>query len=163
MELTIAFIFVAPLIGMVSAYALMVAVYWLFRHSSPAKMDFYFRKFQLLSAASFSLSHGSNDAQKTMGIITGVLVASRFQKNFDIPMWVILAARTAIGLGTLSGGWRIVRTMGDAPDAPQTAQRILRRNRRGGRRAAGHPAWACRFPPPTPSPARSPAWAAFSG
>ncbi|MGD0048602.1 MAG: inorganic phosphate transporter [Bryobacteraceae bacterium] len=111
-SLTIVFIFVAPLIGMVSAYALMVGVYWLFRRTTPSKMDFYFRKFQLVSAASFSLSHGSNDAQKTMGVVTGVLVASGFQKNFDIPVWVILAAGTAIGLGTLSGGWRIVRTMG---------------------------------------------------
>ncbi len=75
-------------------------------------MDIYFRKFQLVSAASFSLSHGSNDAQKTMGVVTGVLVVSGFQKNFDMPVWVILAAGTAIGLGTLSGGWRIVRTMG---------------------------------------------------
>ncbi|HEY9141839.1 MAG TPA: inorganic phosphate transporter [Bryobacteraceae bacterium] len=111
-SLTIVFILAAPLIGMVSAYCLMIAVYWLFRRATPSKMDFYFRKLQLLSAASFSLSHGSNDAQKTMGVITGVLVASGFQKNFDIPVWVILAAGTAIGLGTLSGGWRIVRTMG---------------------------------------------------
>jgi inorganic phosphate transporter, PiT family len=110
--LTIVFIFAAPLIGMISAYALMVAVYWLFRNFSPSKMDKYFRKLQLLSAASFSLSHGANDAQKTMGIITGVLVASGFQKSFEIPFWVIVAAGAAIGLGTLSGGWRIVHTMG---------------------------------------------------
>ena len=103
-SLTIVFIFAAPLIGMISAYALMIAVYWLFRRATPSKMDFYFRKLQLLSAASFSLSHGSNDAQKTMGIITGVLVASGFQKDFKVPVWVILAAGTAIGLGTLSGG-----------------------------------------------------------
>ncbi len=111
-SLTIVFILAAPLIGLVSAYLLMIAVYWLFRHSTPSKMDLYFRKFQLISAAAFSLSHGSNDAQKTMGIITGVLVASGFQKNFDIHIWVILAAHAAIALGTLSGGWRIVRTMG---------------------------------------------------
>jgi PiT family inorganic phosphate transporter len=110
--LTIAFIFTAPMIGLVSAYALMVLVYWLFRKSSPAKMDKYFRKLQLLSAAAFSLSHGSNDAQKTMGLITGVLVASKFQKNFDVHVWVILSAHAAIALGTLSGGWRIVHTMG---------------------------------------------------
>jgi len=109
---TIVFIFAAPLIGLVSAYTLMIVVYWLFRHSSPLKMDFYFRKLQLLSAASFSLSHGANDAQKTMGIITGVLVAAKFQKTFDIHLWVILSAHAAIALGTLSGGWRIVRTMG---------------------------------------------------
>ncbi|MGA2274799.1 MAG: inorganic phosphate transporter [Bryobacteraceae bacterium] len=111
-SLTIVFILAAPLIGMVSAYLLMIAVYWLFRRSTPSKMDFYFRKFQLVSAAAFSLSHGSNDAQKTMGIVTGVLVASGFQKTFEIHLWVILAAHAAIALGTLSGGWRIVRTMG---------------------------------------------------
>jgi inorganic phosphate transporter, PiT family len=110
--LTILFIFAAPLIGMISAYLLMIAVYWLFRRSTPSKMDFYFRKLQLVSAAAFSLSHGSNDAQKTMGIITGLLVASGFQKNFEIHIWVVLSAHAAIALGTLSGGWRIVRTMG---------------------------------------------------
>ncbi len=110
--LTILFIFCAPLIGLISAYALMVAVYWLFRKSSPARMDVYFRRLQLVSAALFSLSHGSNDAQKTMGIITGVLITSGFQKTFEIHTWVILAAGAAIGLGTLSGGWRIVRTVG---------------------------------------------------
>ncbi len=109
---TILFIFAAPLIGLVSAYVLMVLVYWLFRNSSPSKMDFYFRKLQLLSAAAFSLSHGANDAQKTMGIITAVLVASGFQKTFQVHIWVILAAHAAIALGTLSGGWRIVHTMG---------------------------------------------------
>jgi PiT family inorganic phosphate transporter len=109
---TLLFIFAAPLIGLISAYALMVAVYWLFRNSSPSKMDFYFRKLQLLSAAAFSLSHGANDAQKTMGIITGVLVVSGFQKTFQVHIWVILAAHAAIALGTLSGGWRIVHTMG---------------------------------------------------
>jgi len=111
-SLTVTFIFLAPLIGLVSAYALMIAVYWLFRKSSPSKMDYYFRKLQLLSAASFSLSHGANDAQKTMGIITGVLVTSGFQKTFDVHIWVIMAAYSAIALGTLSGGWRIVHTMG---------------------------------------------------
>jgi PiT family inorganic phosphate transporter len=102
----------APLIGMMSAYLLMIAVYWLFRKSSPSKMDFYFRKMQLLSAGAFSLAHGANDAQKTMGIITGVLVTAGFQSTFVVHTWVILAAHAAIGLGTLSGGWRIVRTMG---------------------------------------------------
>jgi PiT family inorganic phosphate transporter len=110
--LTLTFIFAAPLIGLVSAYFLMIAVYWLFRDSSPSKMDKWFRKLQLLSAATFSLSHGANDAQKTMGIITGVLVASGFQKGFEIHLWVILAAHAAIAMGTLSGGWRIVHTMG---------------------------------------------------
>jgi PiT family inorganic phosphate transporter len=111
---TLLFILLAPMIGMVSAYALMVLVHWLFRASSPSKMDKYFRKLQLLSAAAFSLSHGSNDAQKTMGLITGVLVTSGYVSNqrFEVPLWVILAAHAAIALGTLSGGWRIVHTMG---------------------------------------------------
>jgi PiT family inorganic phosphate transporter len=102
----------APLIGMVSAYSLMVLVYWLFRRSTPYRMDRYFRKLQLVSAAGFSLAHGGNDAQKTMGIITGVLVASGYQTGFHVPLWVILAAHASIALGTLSGGWRIVHTMG---------------------------------------------------
>jgi len=110
--LTLTFIFLAPLIGLVAAYLLMVLVHWLFRKSSPARMDFYFRKFQLLSAAAFSLSHGTNDAQKTMGIITSLLVTSGFQKTFHVQVWVILSAHAAIALGTLSGGWRIVHTMG---------------------------------------------------
>jgi PiT family inorganic phosphate transporter len=102
----------APLIGMMAAFFLMIAVYWLFRNSSPARMDKYFRKLQLLSAAAFSLSHGSNDAQKTMGIVTGVLFTAGYLKVFEVPIWVLMAAHTAIALGTLSGGWRIVRTMG---------------------------------------------------
>jgi len=111
-SITILFIVAAPLIGLASAYVLMMVVYWLFRRATPSKMDFYFRRLQYFSAASLSLSHGSNDAQKTMGIITGVLVASGFQKTFEIPLWVVLAAGAAIALGTLSGGWRIVHTMG---------------------------------------------------
>jgi PiT family inorganic phosphate transporter len=110
--LTIAFIFLAPMIGLISAYLLMIAVYWIFQKTSPARMDAYFRKLQLLSAAAFSLSHGSNDAQKTAGLITGVLFASRMIPAFEIPNWVLMASYSAIALGTLSGGWRIVRTMG---------------------------------------------------
>ena len=110
--LTLAFIFLAPMIGFISAYLLMIAVYWLFQNASPSKMDTYFRKLQLISAAAFSLSHGSNDAQKTAGLITGVLFTSRLIPSFDIPKWVLLASYTAIAAGTLSGGWRIVRTMG---------------------------------------------------
>jgi PiT family inorganic phosphate transporter len=110
--LTLKMIVGAPLIGMVSAYTLMILVYWLFRNSTPSRMDRYFRKLQLLSAAAFSLAHGGNDAQKTMGIITGVLVASGYQTGVEVPLWVILAAHASIALGTLSGGWRIVHTMG---------------------------------------------------
>jgi PiT family inorganic phosphate transporter len=75
-------------------------------------MDVYFRKLQLVSAAIYSYAHGTNDAQKTMGIITGLLVAAGYQKTFHVPVWVILSAHAAIALGTLTGGWRIVHTMG---------------------------------------------------
>ena len=109
---TVAFIFIAPMIGMAIAYLLMVAVYWMFRNTSPLKMDRYFRRLQLISSALLSFSHGGNDAQKTAGIITGVLIAAGILKKFEIPHWVIFSAYTAIALGTLSGGWRIVHTMG---------------------------------------------------
>ncbi len=110
--LTVTFIFVAPMVGLISAYMLMVLVYWLFQRSSPSKMDKYFRRFQLFSAAAFSLSHGSNDAQKTAGLITGLLYAAHRIPKFEVPTWVLMAAYSAMGLGTLSGGWRIVHTIG---------------------------------------------------
>lgn len=109
---TVVFIFLAPVIGMALAYGMMIAVYWLFRNASPAKMDKYFRRLQLASSALLSFSHGGNDAQKTAGIITGVLVASGVLKTFAMPPWVIFSAYGAIALGTLSGGWRIVHTVG---------------------------------------------------
>ena len=109
---TLAFILIAPILGMVLAYTIMVIIYWLFRNSSPKRMDVYFRKLQLASAAIFSFAHGTNDAQKTMGIITGVLFTTKMIPSLNVPVWVIFAAHAAIGLGTLSGGWRIVRTMG---------------------------------------------------
>lgn len=109
---TLVFIFMAPLIGMVLAYIMMIAVYWLFRNESPLKMDRYFRVLQLGSSALLSFSHGGNDAQKTAGIVSGVLVAAGVLKTFEMPRWVIFSAYTAIALGTLAGGWRIVHTMG---------------------------------------------------
>jgi PiT family inorganic phosphate transporter len=109
---TLGFILIAPLLGLLLAYVLMITIYWMFRGSSPARMDYYFRKLQLLSAASFSYSHGANDAQKTMGIITGVLYGANMISDLNVPVWVIFAAHAAIALGTLSGGWRIVHTMG---------------------------------------------------
>lgn len=109
---TLAFILIAPILGMLLAYTIMVLIYWLFRNSSPKRMDVYFRKLQLASAAIFSFAHGTNDAQKTMGIITGVLFTTKMIPSLNVPIWVIFAAHAAIGLGTLSGGWRIVRTMG---------------------------------------------------
>jgi PiT family inorganic phosphate transporter len=109
---TLVFIVLAPLIGMFLAYVLMVAMFWAFRNADPGRMDPYFRKLQLLSSALLSFSHGANDAQKTAGIITGVLVTSGQLSKFEVPTWVIFAAYGAISLGTLSGGWRIVHTMG---------------------------------------------------
>src|SRR6202521_169772 len=109
---TIIFIFLSPLIGLTAGLALMVAINWLFRWTPPSRVDRWFRRLQLLSAAFFSLNHGANDAQKTMGIIAGVLfTAGYLGKEFYIPVWVILAAHAAIALGTLAGGWRIIHTM----------------------------------------------------
>ncbi len=110
--LTLAFIGIAPLIGLGAAFIMMIAVYWLFRKATPVHMDRWFRKLQLISAAALSFSHGTNDAQKTMGIITEVLVAAKILHEFKVPIWVILAAHAAIALGTFFGGWRIVHTMG---------------------------------------------------
>ncbi|HEX4346717.1 MAG TPA: anion permease [Vicinamibacterales bacterium] len=109
---TIIFLFISPLIGLVAGLSLMVAIYWIFRWTPPSRVDRWFRRMQLLSAAFFSLNHGANDAQKTMGIIAGVLYAAGYIQTFEIPFWVILMAHTAIGLGTLAGGWRIIHTMG---------------------------------------------------
>jgi PiT family inorganic phosphate transporter len=111
---TVLFIVLSPLIGAVLGFFIMVAVMWIFRSWSPHRVDRFFRKGQLFSAALFSLGHGGNDAQKTMGIIAGVLVASNLDRTAsnDIPLWVVLICHAAIGLGTLSGGWRIVKTMG---------------------------------------------------
>ncbi|MBV9156883.1 MAG: inorganic phosphate transporter [Acidobacteriaceae bacterium] len=109
---TLSFIVLAPLIGLVLGYLLMVAVYWIFRRYTPARLDRYFRHAQIVSASLLSCAHGTNDAQKTMGIITAVLVAGGFQRGFHVPDWVVLASAAAMGLGTLSGGWRVVRTLG---------------------------------------------------
>jgi len=109
---TLLFMVAAPVIGLVLAYIFMVSIYWLFRDSTPKKMDVYFRRLQLLSAAIYSYAHGTNDAQKTMGIITSLLVTGGYLQTFHVPVWVILSAHAAIALGTLTGGWRIVHTMG---------------------------------------------------
>jgi PiT family inorganic phosphate transporter len=111
-RLTLIFIVLAPLIGMLLAMFLMVDVYWLFRNFNPRRMDKYFRRLQLISSALLSLSHGTNDAQKTMGIITAVLVSAKLIPKFQVPLWVLMASYTVIALGTLSGGWRIIHTMG---------------------------------------------------
>jgi inorganic phosphate transporter, PiT family len=109
---TLIYIVLAPLIGMALALTITVAIFWIFQRSTPVRVDRIFRKLQLVSAALYSLGHGGNDAQKTMGIIAGVLVTAGYLKTFEIPVWVVLAAHAAIALGTLSGGWRIIHTMG---------------------------------------------------
>jgi PiT family inorganic phosphate transporter len=109
---TLLFIVLAPLIGMVLGFGLMVAYLWIFRWFPPSRVDRWFRRIQLLSAAAYSLGHGGNDAQKTMGIIAGVLYAGGYINSFRIDDWVIIMANAAIALGTLSGGWRIIHTMG---------------------------------------------------
>jgi inorganic phosphate transporter, PiT family len=107
------FIFLSPLLGLVMGFIFMSLVRWLFQNSTPAKIDKHFRRLQLLSAASYSLGHGGNDAQKTMGIIAILLFTSgMLGSEFSIPFWVILSCQAAMGLGTLLGGWRIVKTMG---------------------------------------------------
>ncbi|HEY0811628.1 MAG TPA: inorganic phosphate transporter, partial [Longimicrobiales bacterium] len=123
---TIVFIFLSPIIGMLLGFWLMIATFWIFKRAQPRKVDRLFRVLQLASSALFSLSHGANDAQKTMGIVASLLVASQalfvnqsgflhhlYLPNADhIPFWIAFAAHFAIGMGTLLGGWRIVHTMG---------------------------------------------------
>jgi PiT family inorganic phosphate transporter len=109
---TLLFIVLAPLIGMVLGLGLTILVTWIFRRWRPSRLDRLFRRLQLVSAGLYSLGHGGNDAQKTMGIITGLLVASGQIKHFKVPLWVILISHAAIALGTMFGGWRIVKTMG---------------------------------------------------
>ncbi|QPF74554.1 inorganic phosphate transporter [Roseateles sp. DAIF2] len=111
---TVAFIFVSPLLGFLLGSLLMVIVAWLFRRTSPLRVDSWFRRLQLVSAGLYSLGHGGNDAQKTIGIIWMLLVASGYMAATDAapPNWVIYSCYIAIGLGTMFGGWRIVRTMG---------------------------------------------------
>jgi PiT family inorganic phosphate transporter len=117
----VAFIVLSPIIGMVLGSMMMVGVAWLVRKKTPAKVDGWFRRLQLLSAAIFSYSHGTNDAQKVMGIITVILygtvwgdraAAAHMADKFPVPFWVVLLCHAAIGLGTMFGGWRIVKTMG---------------------------------------------------
>ncbi len=118
--LTLAFILLAPIMGLILGTIFMVAIFWIFRRQTPANVDHIFRRGQLISAAAYSLSHGTNDAQKTMGIIAGVLftvpayrpLVTDAEGKLLIPFWIVLLAHAAMGLGTLSGGWRIVHTMG---------------------------------------------------
>jgi PiT family inorganic phosphate transporter len=109
---TLIFIILAPLMGMLVGFILMVSVTWMFRRWHPFKLDQVFRRLQLVSAGLYSLGHGGNDAQKTMGIITGLLVTGGYLDKFEVPFWVIMISHAAIAIGTMFGGWRIVKTMG---------------------------------------------------
>ncbi len=107
------FIVLAPVLGLCLGFVLMVITLWLVRRTRPSRVDGLFRRLQLVSAAAYSLGHGTNDAQKTMGIIAILLFSAGYLgPEFYVPLWVILAAHAAIGLGTFAGGWRIVKTMG---------------------------------------------------
>jgi PiT family inorganic phosphate transporter len=110
---TVLFIFLSPLMGFVLGGLLLVAVSWIFRRASPSRIDRWFRRLQLVSASAYSLGHGGNDAQKTIGIIWMLLIAANVQgAKESVPLWVIVCCYVAIGMGTLFGGWRIVKTMG---------------------------------------------------
>ena len=106
------FMILAPLIGLVIGFTVMLGTMWAFRNQTPGRVDRVFRRGQLVSAAAYSLGHGTNDAQKTMGIIAVLLFTTGHLKEFHVPFWVIMAAHAAIALGTMMGGWRIVKTMG---------------------------------------------------
>jgi len=106
------FIFLSPIIGMAVGIAISAATSWIVRKQRPLKVDRWFRRLQLLSAAAYSLGHGTNDAQKGMGIITTALVAGGLLTSYEVPYWVIICCHLAMGGGTMAGGWRIIRTMG---------------------------------------------------
>jgi len=106
------FIFIAPMLGFLGATAFMVLMMRIFKNTNPAKINVYFKKLQIVSSSFYSLGHGTNDAQKTMGIIALLLFTTGLISTFYVPKWVIIASYTAIALGTFFGGWRIVKTMG---------------------------------------------------
>jgi len=109
---TLIFIILAPLIGLVMGYFLKIVTSWIFCRQNPTSINKWSRIMQVFSAAAFSLGHGGNDAQKTMGIIASLIFAGGITSHFYIPLWVVLSAHAAIAIGTLTGGWRIVKTMG---------------------------------------------------
>ena len=117
------FIFLSPVIGLFFSIVVTIATSWIVRNQRPLKVDRWFRRLQLFSAAAYSLGHGTNDAQKGMGIITTALAAGGLLKTFDVPYWVIICCHLAMGGGTMAGGWRIIKTMG---------QRITKLNPFGG-------------------------------
>jgi len=109
---TVAFIIISPLLGLLCGALLMIAISWIFFRRSPYLVDQWFRRLQLASSALYSIGHGSNDAQKTMGLIWLILISAGRTSRAHLPMWVVASCYTAMALGTLFGGWRIVRTMG---------------------------------------------------
>ena len=111
---TVVFIFVSPMLGFVLGSLMLIAVSWVMRRSTPSRVDRWFRRLQLVSAGAYSLGHGGNDAQKTIGIVWMLLIATGYTAEgaASPPTWVILSCYTAIAMGTLFGGWRIVKTMG---------------------------------------------------
>ncbi len=106
------FIFLAPIIGFGISIVFSLVTLWIVRYQQPHKVDFWFRKLQLVSAGLYSLSHGANDAQKTMGIITMVLATNALIPSFEVPFWVVISSHTVIALGTLVGGWKVIKTLG---------------------------------------------------
>ena len=106
------FIFLSPIIGMILGLLVSIATTWIVRNQRPRKIDRWFRRLQLLSAAGYSLGHGTNDAQKGMGIITAALVTSGMMHDYHVPYWVMICCYLAMGGGTMAGGWRIIKTMG---------------------------------------------------
>jgi inorganic phosphate transporter, PiT family len=107
------FIVVAPFLGMIGGFLFFTLIMWVFRRVNPIKISKWFRRLQLISASSYAITHGANDAQKTMGLIAILLFSTGFLgEEFFVPMWVILASYTVIALGTLLGGWRVIKTMG---------------------------------------------------
>jgi PiT family inorganic phosphate transporter len=119
----VVFIFVAPFVGLFAAALVSIATSWIVRRQAPSRVDRWFRRLQLVSAAAYSVGHGTNDAQKGMGIITAAMVAGGALKSYHVPFWVIVCCHAAIAGGTMAGGWRIVKTMG---------QRITKLNPFGG-------------------------------
>jgi inorganic phosphate transporter, PiT family len=109
---TVLFLVISPVLGLFLGVVIGVSIYWLFKNKHPLKVDHIFRKGQLISAAAYSLGHGGNDAQKTMGIIAGLLFSAKLIDKFYIPFWVVITCQAAIAFGTMFGGWRIVKTMG---------------------------------------------------
>lgn len=109
---SIKFIIIAPLLGVFGSFIFTILVFYLVQNKKPGKIDHHFRKLQLVSATFYAISHGTNDAQKTMGIIAALLFSTKIISHFYVPVWVILTAHLSIALGTYFGGWRIIKTLG---------------------------------------------------